>query len=103
MILGLAAGLLFACHDLLQVTAFDDASRLGKYITGIPIYRTIGNTNAVQVSLEGQNLNLTLCELFKISERYKGADRRPSQRQVSIILWSLGRTARTVSMRLTRT
>lgn len=62
---GLAAGLLLACHGLLQVTAFDDASRLGKYVTGIPIYRTVGNTNAVQAVLNGQNLNLTLCELFR--------------------------------------
>lgn len=39
-----------------------DEARLGIYLTGIPVYRTVGNTNAVQVSIDGQDLNLTLCE-----------------------------------------
>ena len=47
---------------LAHTMAADDTIRLGTYLTGIPIYRTVGNTNAVQVSIGGQDLNLTLCE-----------------------------------------
>jgi hypothetical protein len=47
-----------------EATAIKDADRLGVYLTGVPIYRTLGNTNVVQVSTDGQKLNLTLCELL---------------------------------------
>lgn len=58
--------LLLASRYLHLVTAADDASRLGKSLTGLPIYRTIGNTNAVQVSFDGQDLNLTLCKFWRV-------------------------------------
>lgn len=57
----------FLAHSnslLRRATALEDADRLGTYVTGIPIYRTIGNTNTVQVSLGGQSLDLTLCESY---------------------------------------
>lgn len=59
--LSLAIGFLIC--KIGQARAIKDADRLGVYLTGIPIYRTLGNTNVVQVSMDGQKLNLTLCEL----------------------------------------
>ena len=52
----------FVFCQLAQTTAIEDADRLGTYLTGLPIYRTAGNTNTVEVSIGGQDLNLTLCE-----------------------------------------
>lgn len=52
----------FVVSRLARTMAIDDSARLGTYLTGIPIYRTVGNTNTVQISLNGQDLNLTLCE-----------------------------------------
>ncbi len=57
---------LILAHLLLSsALAFDDRSRLGTYVTTIPIYRTEGNTNVVTVGVgtPGQSVNLTLCEL----------------------------------------
>lgn len=58
----LVLALIFLSHSL----AFDDRSRLGTYVTSIPIFRTEGGSNVVTVGVgtPGQELNLTLCELI---------------------------------------
>lgn len=69
MKVAVVAGVLLAIPLSRQVGAADDASRLGTSLTGIPIYRSVGNTNTVQVWLGGQGLNLTLCELSGMRSR----------------------------------